>query len=72
MRDTLDQYASTPLKNQAKLHRLAATATKILDRYRGYVESNPVLKAIDAKEFADVTIYAPIKKALDGLRKALV
>jgi hypothetical protein len=72
LRDTLDQYASTPLKNQAKLHRLAATATKILDRYLGYVESNPVLKAIDAKEFADVAIYAPIKRALDGLRKALV
>jgi peptidoglycan hydrolase-like protein with peptidoglycan-binding domain len=71
LRDTLDQYASTPLKNQTKLHSLAATATEILDRYCGYVESNPVMKAIDNKEFADVTIHAPIMKALADLRKAL-
>src|SRR5262249_49373905 len=71
LRDTLDQYASTPLKNQAKLHSLAATAAEILDRYHGYVEGNAVLKAIDNKEFADVTIYAPIKKALADLRRAM-
>ncbi len=71
LRDTLDQYASTPLKNQAKLHSLAAKASQILDGYIAYVESNPVIKAIDAKEFADVTIHAPIKKALADLRKAL-
>ena len=71
LRDTLDQYASTSLKNQTKLHSLAATATEILDRYRAYVDSNPVLKAIDTKEFADVTIHAPIKKALADLRRTL-
>jgi hypothetical protein len=71
LRDTLDQYASTPLKNQAKLHSLAATAREILDRYHSYVEGNPVLRAIDTKEFADVTIHAPIMKALADLRKAM-
>jgi hypothetical protein len=71
LRDTLDQYASTPLKNQTKLRSLAATATKILDRYGAYVESNPLMKALDAKEFADVVIHAPIKKALADLKKAL-
>jgi hypothetical protein len=71
LRDTLDQYASTPLKSQAKLHGLAAKATEILDRYIAYVEANPMMKAIDAKEFAEVTIHAPIRKALADLRKAL-
>jgi hypothetical protein len=71
LRDTLDKYASTPLKDQAKLHTLAATATEILDRYVKYVESNPIMKAIDSKEFADVTVHAPIMKALGDLRKAL-
>jgi peptidoglycan hydrolase-like protein with peptidoglycan-binding domain len=71
LRDTLDQYASTPLKNQTKLHSLAAKAAEILDGYIAYVEGNPVMKAIDTKEFADVTIHAPIKQALADLRKAL-
>lgn len=71
LRDTLDQYASTPLKNQAKLQDLAATAAEIVDRYRKFVEDNKVMKAIDMKEFADVTIHAPVMKALGDLRRAL-
>lgn len=71
LRDTLDQYASTSLKNQARLQELAATATEILDRYCQYVEANAVMKAIDMKEFADVTIHAPVMKALKDLRKAI-
>jgi hypothetical protein len=71
LRDTLGQYASTPLQNQGRLRDLSATAIEILDRYRSYVEGNPVMKAIDKKEFADVTIHAPIMKALGDLRKAL-
>jgi hypothetical protein len=71
LRDTLDSYASTPLKNQPKLKQLGEKAVQILDRYRVYVDSNPVLKAIDQKEFADVLIHAPIAKALADLRKAL-
>jgi len=71
LRDTLDQYASTSLKNQTKLQALGATAKEILDRYHVYVENNQVMRAIDMKEFADVTIHAPIMKALGDLRKAL-
>ena len=72
LRDTLDQYASTSLKNQSKLHALAATAAEIVDRYRTFVQGNQLMKAIDKKEFADVTIHAPIMKALGDLRKALL
>jgi len=71
LRDTLDQYASTPLTNQAKLHALSATASKVLDRYYSYVAADPIMKAIDKKEFADVTVHAPILKALGDLRKSL-
>jgi hypothetical protein len=71
LRDTLDQYASTSLKNQNKLRALAATAVEILDRYRTYVAGNEVMKAIDMKEFADVTVHAPVMKALDDLRRSL-
>jgi len=71
LRDTLDQYASTSLKNQNKLRSLAGTATEILDRYRAYVADNELMKAVDMKEFADVTVHAPVMKALDDLRKAL-
>jgi hypothetical protein len=71
LRDTLDKYASTPLRNQAKLHQLAETANEVLDRYQKYVEGSPLMKAVDQKEFADVTIHAPIVKALADLRKAL-
>ena len=71
LRDTLDAYASTSLKNQPKLRQLGEKAVQILDRYRDYVDKNPVLKAIDQKEFADVVIHAPIAKALADLRKAL-
>jgi hypothetical protein len=72
LRDTLDQYASTPLRNQQKLHALADTAKQTLDRYQRYVASNGVMRAIDQKEFADVTVHAPVIKALADLRKALV
>ncbi|MBL0147852.1 MAG: hypothetical protein IPP87_03615 [Ideonella sp.] len=71
LRDTLDQYASTPLRNQRKLQALAATASETLDRYQKFVASNALMKAIDEKEFADVSIHAPVTKALAVLRKAL-
>ena len=72
LRDTLDQYASTPLRNQKKLHQLAATAGEILQRYQRFVANNRVMQAIDEKEFADVTVHAPVVKALADLRKSLV
>ncbi len=72
LRDTLDQYASTPLRQQTKLHALADTAKQTLDRYQRYVANNGVMRAIDQKEFADVTVHAPVLKALADLRKAMV
>ena len=71
LRDTLDRYASTPVRAQDKLATLAATAIEVLDRYHHYVAGNPVMRAIDEKEFADVTVHAPVMKALGDLRKAL-
>lgn len=71
LRDTLDQYASTPLRAQDKLAALASSADAVLDRYQRYVDSDPLLKAIDLKEFADVQVHAPVSKALRDLRKAL-
>jgi len=71
LRDTLDQYASTSIRNQAKLHELAETANEVLDRYQKYVAGNALMKAIDMKEFADVTVHSPVMKALSTLCRAL-
>ena len=71
LRDTLDRYASTPLRSQDKMAALAATAAEVLDRYQRYVAGNAVMRAIDEGEFADVTVHAPVVKALGDLRKAL-
>jgi hypothetical protein len=71
LRDTLDRYASTPLRAQDKMAALAATAAEVLERYQRYVAGNAVMRAIDEKEFADVTVHAPVMKALGDLRKAL-
>src|SRR5262245_12916093 len=50
LRDTLDEYVATPIKNQAKLIGLAAQASEILDRYLNFVANNALMKAIDLKE----------------------
>lgn len=71
LRDTLDQYASTPLRNQKKLEELATTASEVLERYQRFVAGNALMRAIDEKEFADVEVHAPVTKALADLRKAL-
>jgi hypothetical protein len=71
LRDTLDLYASTPLRAQGKLAALATSATEVLDRYQRYVDADAVMQAIDQKEFADVVVHAPVAKALRDLRKAL-
>src|SRR5262245_17873401 len=71
LRDTLDQYVATPVKNQTKLLSLADEAVEILGRYQKFVGSSSLMKAIDQKEFADVTIYAPVMKALGDMKKAL-
>jgi hypothetical protein len=71
LRNTLDQYASTSLRDQRKLQALGATAKEVLDRYEQFVAGNKLMQAIDKKEFADVTVHAPVTKALRDLRKAL-
>ena len=71
LRDTLDQYASTPLRNQKRLDELASTAVETLERYQGFVANNKLMSAIDEKEFADVTVHAPVMRALGALRAAL-
>lgn len=71
LRDTLDRYASTPLRQQKKLNALAATAIEVLDRYQKFVAGNAMMRAIDQREFADVAVHAPVTKALGDLRKAL-
>jgi hypothetical protein len=71
LRDTLDEYVATPVKNQAKLSQLKADAYAIVERYYKYVANNALLKAVDHKEFADVTVHAPVMQALGALKKAL-
>lgn len=71
LRDTLDGYARTPLRNQKQLTVLAASAIEILDRYRQFVAGNALMRAIDEKEFADVTVHAPVMRALGALRSSL-
>jgi len=71
LRDTLDRYASTPIRSQNKIEALAATASQVLDRYQRYVSGNALMRAIDQKEFADVMVHAPVMKALSDLKKAL-
>lgn len=72
LRDLLDAYAATPLKRQAQLLDLARQAVAVLDRYLEFVSANPVMKAIDLGEFADVRVHKPVLSALRGLRAALL
>ena len=71
LRHTLDQYASTPLRNPKKLRALGAFAVEILERYQGFAANNALMRAIDAQEFANVTVYAPVMRALKALRSSL-
>jgi len=71
LRQTLDQYAATPLRDQKKLKALGSSAIEILDRYQRFVADNALMRAIDAREFADVTVHAPVMRALKDLRSSL-
>ena len=71
LRDTLDTYVSTPLKDQAKLTELGAQAKKTIDRFLRYVKESKLLAAIDQKEFADITVKAPIETALNNLVRTI-
>jgi len=71
LRQTLDQYASTPLRDQKKLRALGTSAAGILERYQRFVADNALMRAIDAREFADVAVHAPVMRALKALRSSL-
>jgi hypothetical protein len=71
LRDALDAYVSTPLKQQDRLRERAASASKTLDNFANYVIKSPLLAAIDAKEFADVQIKAPIMAAMRDLARTI-
>lgn len=72
LRVTLDAYVSTPLRNQQKMEELAEEAKQLLNGYMSYVKKSPLLDGIDQKEFANVTMKAPLLKALQQLERAIV
>ena len=72
LRVTLDAYVSTPLRNQQKMQELADEAKQLLGGYMSYVQKSPLLDGIDQKEFANVTMKAPLLKALKQLERAIV
>ncbi len=69
---TLNAYVSTPLRDTAKMEALADEAKAMIARYKKFADSNKLVAAIDQKEFADCTIKAPLKKALNDLERAIV
>jgi hypothetical protein len=71
LRDALDAYASTPLKQKDRLHEYGENARKILDGFTDYVDKSPLLAAIDQKEFADVQIKTPMAAAMRDLAKTI-
>lgn len=71
LRDALDAYVSTPIKQQDSLHQKAETARQLLERYTKYVSDSPLLAAIDHKEFADVEIQKPMLTAMRDLAKTI-
>lgn len=71
LRDVLDQYVGTPKSKQADRDRLGAEAASLVQRFLDYATSDSLLNAVDQKEFADVTVKAPIEKALKDLVKTI-
>ena len=71
LRDVLDRYVATSIKKQTELQRLGDEATSIVKKFLDYVSNDRLLNAVDQKEFANVTVKAPIEKALKALVKTL-
>jgi hypothetical protein len=71
LRDALDAYVSTPLKQQDRLREAAANARELLEKFTKYVETSPLLDAVDAKEFANVQIKAPMVAAMRDLARTI-
>jgi hypothetical protein len=71
LRDALDAYVSTPLRQQERLRELGSQARQLVETFADYVEKSPLLDAIDQREFADVEIKRPMSKALRELAKTI-
>ncbi|MGL4512190.1 MAG: hypothetical protein ACRCT8_03810 [Lacipirellulaceae bacterium] len=71
LRDVLDKYVSTPKSRGAEMQQLADQARTTVEQFLQYAQSDKLLNAVDQKEFADVTVKAPIEKALKDLVKTL-
>jgi hypothetical protein len=71
LRDALDDYVSTPLKQQDRLREKAESARQLLDNFGNYVFKSPLLAAIDKKEFANVQIKAPMMTAMRELARTI-
>ena len=71
LRDKLDEYVSTPRNRQGDLDRLGGEAAEIVQQFLSYASRDPLLNAVDQKEFADVTVKAPIETALKDLVRTL-
>jgi hypothetical protein len=71
LRDALDAYVSTPLKQQDRLRETADNARKLLEKFTKYVETSQLLDAVDAKEFANVEIKAPMMTAMRDLARTI-
>ncbi|HJQ79295.1 MAG TPA: hypothetical protein VJ828_05035, partial [Lacipirellulaceae bacterium] len=71
LRDALDAYVSTPLKQQDRLREMATNARQLLDNFTKYVNDSALLTAIDQKEFADVQIKAPMMAAMRDLARTI-
>ena len=71
LRDALQDYAATPLKQQAKLQQHGEKAVQLLDTYLSYVERSALLDAIEKKEFADVSVRTPLQTALKKLAQTI-
>ncbi len=71
LRDALDAYVSTPLKQQDRLRETADNARQLLEKFTKYVETSQLLDAVDAKEFANVQIKAPMMTAMRELARTI-
>lgn len=71
LRDVLDKYVSTPQTRKQELQQLESQATTVVQDFLKYASNDKLLNAVDQKEFADVTVKAPIEKALKDLVKTL-
>ena len=71
LRDVLDAYVGTRLDDRRRLEELAEEARQTLTTFQDYLSKSELLAAVDQKEFANVTIKAPMESALRKLAAAI-